>query len=57
MKVLKIDEKWSIEYDPDNNDRPGRLFRYGVDASIDVSKQQLNFVSAMFYALLEAKSK
>lgn len=51
MKILKVDEKWSIEYDPQNNDRPTRLLRYDQDAAIDMSAQK-NFVVAMFYALL-----
>jgi len=57
LKVLKIDNKWSIEYDPEDNDRPGRLLRYGQDACVNISNQQLNYVSAMFYELLELKVK
>lgn len=56
MKRLKIDDKWSIEYDPNFTDRPGRLFRYDLDAELDIS-QQHNYVSAMFYALLDKQPK
>jgi hypothetical protein len=52
MKVLKVDEKWSIEYDPEDNDRPKRLLRYGEDFA-GYTPFVLNHVVAMFYALLE----
>lgn len=50
-EVLKIDDKWSVEYDPSNNDRPVALMRYGepVRGTWD------NPTVAMFYALLEAR--
>ena len=40
---LKVDEKWSISYDPDNNDRPLKLFRYGEYAGVDMHNQK-NYV-------------
>jgi len=52
--LLWIDSKWAIEYDPENNDQPGKLFRYGCDACVDVS-QEKSYVVAMFYKLLEAE--
>jgi len=51
-RILQIDEKWSIEYDPCDNDRPKNLLRYGESSIIDI-KSQPNYVSAMFYRLLE----
>lgn len=53
--VLKIDDKWSVEYDPENNDRPLRLLRYGEPSVTDVSRDWNNPVMAMYYALLEAR--
>jgi len=53
MKTLDIDDKWSIEYDPDNNDRPGKLTRYGQTAVMDYN----NPFVAMFFALLEAREQ
>lgn len=49
-KVLKIDDKWSIEYDPLCNDRPLRTLRYGEPFKHTGD----NIHIAMFYALLEA---
>ena len=51
MEILRIDEKWSIEYDPNDNDRPTRILRYGVDTNEEVSRQK-NWFYAMFYKLL-----
>lgn len=54
MNLLNLDEKWSIEYDPENNDRPLSWFRYGKRHSeFDTN----NAVTAMFYALLEDHSE
>ena len=50
--VLQIDDKWSVEYDPTNNDRPGRVLRYG-EAVAGGSSDWKNDTVAMFYALLE----
>lgn len=50
MKRLKIDEKWSVMYDPDNNDRPVDLHRHDeFHGPFPVS----NVPVAMFYSLLE----
>ena len=51
-RILQIDEKWSIEYAPCDNDRPKNLLRYGESTIIDI-KSQPNYVRAMFYRLLE----
>ena len=51
-KKLKVDDKWSISYDPDNNDRPLKLFRYGQDAYVDMHNQK-NYVISMFYRILK----
>jgi hypothetical protein len=50
MKKLKIDDKWSIRYDPENNDRPEAILRYG---ELHQVWQENNAMTAMFYALLE----
>lgn len=52
MKVLKIDEKWSVEYDPDFNDKPMYWVRNGERHT---RFSESNSVVALFYALLEAK--
>lgn len=54
METLKIDDKWSVEYDPANNDRPKRLLRYGEEMDCGLA-DWTNDVLAMFYALLEAR--
>lgn len=51
MSVLKIDEKWSIEYDEENNDRPVAFLRYGNVVVHDMD----NVHVALFYALLGAR--
>jgi len=50
MKILKINDKWSIEYDPTNNDRPTFWFRNGERHSELVEN---NAVIALFYSYLE----
>ena len=52
MKTLKIDEKWEVEYDPTNNDRPVRWLRYGEECGWQTEWNENNAVTAMFYALL-----
>jgi hypothetical protein len=54
-RVLKVDEKWSITYDPDNNDRPLKLFRYDVDTNVNMHDEK-NYVLAMFYRILELEN-
>lgn len=54
MTVLKIDDKWSVEYDPDSNDRPCVWLHYGKPHS---EFDENNAVTAMFYALLEARTR
>lgn len=55
MKRLKIDEKWSVDYDDRMNDRPVTLFRY-EDTQFTTDDWKNDQV-AMFYALLEAHQK
>lgn len=50
MKTLKIDDKWSIEYDETQNDRPVNLLRHGEAAGPALDWD--NPKTAMFYALL-----
>lgn len=52
MKTLKIDDKWSVEYDERQNDRPVRLLRHGVGAVKPLDYWTNDDVHAMFYALL-----
>ena len=56
IKELKVDDKWSISYDTNNNDRPLKLFRYGEDAYVDMQNQK-NYVLAMFYRILELEGQ
>lgn len=54
MEILKIDDKWSVEYDPKANDRPVRFLRYGEPSS---DWNENNAVTAMFYELLRTKNE
>jgi hypothetical protein len=54
MKTLKIDEKWAVRFDPDNNDRPVDVYRN--DELVGIYSYD-NMVTAMFYALLEARER
>lgn len=55
MKTLKIDDKWSVEYNPEHNDRPVALLRHGERQPPFPPNMWTNEVYAMFYALLEAR--
>lgn len=48
--LLRIDERWSVSYEPSNNDRPVDIFRNGEFHS---KWDQNNMGTAMFYALLD----
>ena len=54
IKTLKIDDKWSVEFDVYNNDRPTRLLRHGEPHVIGCGDWKNDQV-AMFYALLAAE--
>jgi len=54
MMMLKIDEKWSVSYDPKNNDRPVSWYRYN---ELNSAFEEDNAVVAMFYALLAAEKQ
>ena len=54
MKLLKIDDKWSVLFDPDKNDMPVNWLRYGEPRQ---PWDENNATTAMFYALLEASSR
>lgn len=54
MKTLKIDDKWSIEYDETANDAPVRVLRHGNEWD-QWPYSMPNYVLAMFYALLEER--
>ena len=49
-------DKWSISYDPDNNDMPLKLFRHGQDTCVDFHNEK-NYVLAMFYRILELEEQ
>lgn len=56
MKTLRIDDTWSVEYDPSDNDRPHHLLHHGkqwigVNGNANAWGTGLR---AMFHALLEA---
>lgn len=53
MKNLKVDNKWSIDYDDNMNDRPVRFLRYGQEAFLTPD----NIHTALFYALLEKSNE
>jgi hypothetical protein len=54
MKIIAVDEKWSVRYDPENNDRPIAWLRYGVESH---PFDQVNAVTAMFYTILDDRVK
>ena len=54
LKTLKIDSKWSVLYDEEDNDRPVTVNRYDEPQS---NWEENNMVLAMFYRLLEADQK
>ena len=49
MKILHIDEKWSIMYDSTSNDKPVSWYRYGEYNSEFIEN---NAVVSLFYAML-----
>ena len=49
-RILKVDDTWSVEFDPANNDRPLHWYRHGERHS---EFDENNAVTALFYALLE----
>lgn len=51
MKLI-VDDKWSVIYDPKNNDRPIEWLRHGERHG---DFEENNAVTAMFYALLECR--
>jgi len=52
VKTLQIDDKFSIVYDDENNDRPQYVERHGSRHS-NLDMDMPNWIIAMFYALLE----
>ena len=52
MSILKVDDKWSVVYDPKSNDSPKMWMRHG-DRHYPFDES--NAVVAMFYALKEAR--
>lgn len=53
MSILKVDEKWSIIYGPENNNCPTHWVRYKEKSS---PFDENNATTAMFYALLEKQT-
>ena len=54
MNTLKIDDKWSVEYNPAQNNRPVRMVRDGEPQPPFPPNRWPVETYAMFYALLEA---
>lgn len=55
MRTVKVNHKWAINYDDDNNDRPDSIERYG-----ELRKEGWhydNFVTALFYAHLAQREE
>ena len=55
MNTLKIDDKWSVEYNPAQNNRPVRMVRDGEPQPPFPPNRWPVETYAMFYALLEAR--
>ena len=55
MRILKIDEKYSVELDDKNNSRPVRLLRYGKQCGS--LEDESNWIISMVYALDEARNE
>ena len=55
MKTLKIDDKWSVEYNPAQNNRPVRMVRDGEPQPPFPPNRWPVETYGMFYALLEAR--
>ena len=55
MNTLKIDDKWSVEYDTDDLDRPYTALRYGMANHGNQPSEWGDCEHAMLYALLEAR--
>ncbi len=53
LSTIQIDDKWSVDIDPSNNDKPLTVNRYGESVG---DWEYDNFVTAMLYALIEAKT-
>lgn len=51
MKMLHIDNKYSIEYDDNFNDSPVAIYRYGSKSHFELD----NVHVSLFYALLEER--
>ncbi len=51
MKILKVDDKWSVSFDPESNDSPKMWLRHGER---HYPFDEKNAVVAMFYVLKEA---
>lgn len=55
MKTLKIDDKWSVKYDPANNDSPDLVMRYGEPCGTTLDWDSADH--AMFRALLKERER
>lgn len=51
LKMLKVDDKWSVSYDAGQNDRPLAWHRYG---NLHTPFSEFNADVAMFYGLKDA---
>lgn len=56
MRVMKIDDKFSVVLDTRNNDRPIEILRHG-DSHQALDNNTPNWVIALIYALDEAQNQ
>ena len=57
MKSLKIDDKFTAQYDPSNNDTMVEIHRYGEVHDVLEPTKTPNWARAALYSLLEARQE
>jgi len=53
IKVKKIDDTYSIEFNENFNDKPGRVLRHGYYTGLNFHHDLPNFTLSMWYRILE----
>lgn len=53
----KVDDKYEVEYDPDDNDYPTFVYRHGKPWAKHDDLFTMNFHAAMHYRILELTTK
>ncbi|ACL81272.1 hypothetical protein [Silicibacter phage DSS3phi2] len=56
MKILKIDDKYSVEIDDQNNDRPMNILRHGEQHHA-ITVDTPNWVVALIYSLTQEEQE